>query len=58
MPSSYIKFAVDFDGNGKRDLLHNVPDVLASTANFLRANGWRAGAGYQPGNARMFPNGN
>ena len=41
MPSSYIKFAVDFDGNGKRDLLHNVPDVLASTANFLKSYGWK-----------------
>src|SRR5262245_21255701 len=34
MPSNYIKYAVDFDGNGKRDLLRSVPDVLASTANF------------------------
>src|ERR1700736_1509965 len=33
MPSSYLKFAVDFDGNGRRDLLRSVPDVLASTAN-------------------------
>ena len=35
MPSSYVKFAVDFDGNGRRDLLRSAPDVLASTANFL-----------------------
>ena len=35
MPSSYMKYAVDFDGNGRRDLLHSAPDVLASTANFL-----------------------
>ena len=35
MPSSYIKYAVDFDGNGRRDLLHSAPDVLASTANYL-----------------------
>ena len=33
MPSSYFKFAVDFDGNGRRDLLRSAPDVLASTAN-------------------------
>jgi len=37
MPSSYLKFAVDFDQNGRRDLIHDVPDVLASTANFLKA---------------------
>ncbi|AUC96951.1 MULTISPECIES: lytic murein transglycosylase [Bradyrhizobium] len=49
MPSSYIKFAVDFDGNGKRDLLHNVPDVLASTANFLKSYGWKPGKGWEPG---------
>lgn len=43
LPSSYYRFAVDFDGNGKRDLIHSVPDVLASTANFLRGHGWRRG---------------
>jgi lytic murein transglycosylase len=49
MPSSWIKFAVDFDGNGKRDLLHNAPDVLASTANFLVGHGWERGKDWQPG---------
>ncbi|MBR0872614.1 lytic murein transglycosylase [Bradyrhizobium tropiciagri] len=49
MPSSYIKFAVDFDNNGKRDLLHNVPDVLASTANFLKSYGWKKGKDWEPG---------
>jgi lytic murein transglycosylase len=49
MPSSWIKYAVDFDGNGKRDLLHNVPDVLASTANYLANYGWKKGQDYQPG---------
>ncbi len=49
MPSSYIKFAVDFDGNGKRDLLRNVPDVLASTANFLASHGWKRGKDWEPG---------
>ena len=44
MPSTYIKYAV-----GGRDLDHNVYDVLASTANFLRAHGWRRGAGWAPG---------
>ena len=49
LPSSYFKYAVDYDGNGRRDLVNSVPDMLASTANFLKAHGWRAGAGYQPG---------
>ncbi|HLN10287.1 MAG TPA: lytic murein transglycosylase, partial [Xanthobacteraceae bacterium] len=41
MPSSYIKFAVDFDGDGRRDLIRSAPDALASTANFLKGYGWR-----------------
>jgi lytic murein transglycosylase len=49
MPSSYVKFAVDFDGNGRRDLLRSVPDVLASTANFLTSYGWQKGKDWQPG---------
>ncbi|MEP6839834.1 MAG: lytic murein transglycosylase [Bradyrhizobium sp.] len=49
MPSSYVKFAVDFDGNGRRDLLRSVPDVLASTANFLSSYGWQKGKDWQPG---------
>ncbi|MBC8014109.1 MAG: lytic murein transglycosylase [Methyloceanibacter sp.] len=51
LASSYSKFAVDFDGNGRRDLIRSVPDVLASTANFLKAHGWQAGQGWQPGSA-------
>ena len=49
MPSSYIKFAVDFDGNGKRDLLRSPPDVLASTANFLAGYGWQRDKPFDPG---------
>lgn len=49
MPSSWMKYAIDFDGNGKRDLLHNVPDVLASTANYLVGYGWQKGKDWQPG---------
>jgi lytic murein transglycosylase len=49
MPSSWIKYAVDFDGNGRRDLLHSVPDVLASTANYLAGYGWKRGKDWQPG---------
>ena len=36
LPSSYLKYAVDYDGNGRRDLIHSVPDALASTANYLK----------------------
>ena len=49
MPSSYFKFAVDFDGNGRRDLMRSAPDVLASTANFLAGYGWQRGKGWEPG---------
>ncbi len=49
MPSSWIKFAVDYDGDGRRDLVRSVPDVLASTANYLKGYGWQAGAGWEPG---------
>jgi lytic murein transglycosylase len=49
LPSSYIKYGVDFDGNGHVDLRHSVPDVLASTANLLKANGWKAGAPFGDG---------
>jgi len=43
LPSSYLKFAVDYDGDGRRDLIHSVPDVLASTANYLKGYGWQSG---------------
>ena len=49
LPSSYIKYGVDYDGNGHVDLRHSVPDVLASTANLLKTNGWRAGAPFTAG---------
>ena len=44
LPSSYVKYGVDYDGNGRVDLRHSIPDVLASTANLLKVNGWKAGA--------------
>ena len=53
MPSSYIKFAVDFDANGRRDLLHSAPDVLASTANYLASHGWQRGKDWEPGSANF-----
>ena len=43
LPSSYIKYGVDFDGDGRVDLRHSVADVLASTANLLKTNGFRPG---------------
>ena len=49
MPSSWIKYAVDFDGNGHRDLIHSPPDVLASTANYLAGYGWQRGKDWEPG---------
>jgi lytic murein transglycosylase len=49
MPSSWVKYAVDFDGNGRRDLMHNAPDVLASTANYLKGYGWQRGKDWEPG---------
>ena len=41
LPAHYMQHAVDYDGDGRRDLLQSVPDVLASTANFLAFLGWQ-----------------
>jgi lytic murein transglycosylase len=43
MPSEYFQYAVDYDGDGVRNLLRSAPDVLASTANYLVGLGWRRG---------------
>lgn len=51
LPTPYVKYAVDFDGDGKKDLIHSVPDILASTANFLKGHGWQAGKSWQQGSA-------
>jgi lytic murein transglycosylase len=53
LPSSYVKYGVDYDGDGHVDLRHSVPDVLASTANLLKTNGWRAGAPFGEGTANF-----
>jgi lytic murein transglycosylase len=53
LPSSYIKYGVDFDGDGRVDLRHIVPDVLASTANLLHTNGFRMGAPYGEGSGNF-----
>ena len=41
-PTGYLKLAVDYDGDGKRNLVKSVPDVLASSAALLKSHGWRA----------------
>jgi len=53
LPSSYIKYGVDYDGNGHVDLRHSVPDVLASTANLLKVSGWQRGAPFGEGTANF-----
>jgi lytic murein transglycosylase len=53
LPSSYYAFAVDFDGNGRADLIHSTADVLASTANYLKGKGWKKGAAWTPGSANF-----
>jgi lytic murein transglycosylase len=53
LPSSYLKYAVDGDGNGKRDLINSSADALASTANYLKGYGWRAGQPWGEGTANF-----
>jgi membrane-bound lytic murein transglycosylase B len=43
MPTTYRRFAVDADGDGRRDVVESVPDLLASTANHLKREGWQSG---------------
>ena len=43
LPSNYLAYAVDADGDGRRDIWGSLPDVMASTANFLARSGWQAG---------------
>lgn len=62
IPTSYQHYAVDMDGNGKRDIWNSIPDALATSANLLKKNGWQAGktwgyevtlpAGKLPGDAK------
>lgn len=49
LPSSYIKYGVDFDGDGHVDLRHSAADVLASTANLLHTSGFKMGQPYGEG---------
>jgi len=41
MPSTFVRFAVDADGDGRRDIWHSLPDVFASASNFLAKSGWQ-----------------
>jgi len=43
MPSSYLRFAVDFDGDGRRDIWNSKADIVGSIANYLAHSGWREG---------------
>ena len=43
MPSSYLKWAEDFDEDGRTDIWSSPPDVFASIANYMKAHGWKAG---------------
>ncbi|MCU5775787.1 lytic murein transglycosylase [Erwiniaceae bacterium BAC15a-03b] len=46
MPSSYLRYGADADGDGKIDIWNNIDDVFASTANYLAKEGWRDGEGW------------
>ena len=54
IPTSYLAFAVDADGNGHRDIWNSIPDALATAANLLKKNGWRSGEtwGYEAATPR------
>ncbi|PHR19403.1 MAG: lytic transglycosylase [Hoeflea sp.] len=43
IPTSYLAYAIDADGNGHRDIWNSIPDALATAANLLKKNGWRTG---------------
>lgn len=43
IPTTYNAYAVDFDGDGRRNIWTSIPDALGSTANYLKASGWRSG---------------
>lgn len=53
LPSSYLKFAVDFDGYGRRDLIHSPLNALASAANYLKNYGWTRDQPWTPGSANF-----
>ena len=46
MPSTFLRFAVDGDGDGRRDIWNNLPDIFSSMGNYMRAEGWQPGMGW------------
>ena len=46
LASNYLRFAIDYNGDGRRDLIRSTADVLGSTANYLKGHGWQRGGGY------------
>ncbi len=60
IPTSYQTWAVDIDGDGRRDIWNSIPDALASAANLLKKNGWRTGQtwGYEVTTPRGFKTAN
>src|SRR5271168_4778695 len=46
MPSAFLRYAVDFNGDGRRDIWTDGPDLFASIANYLAESGWHAGEGW------------
>lgn len=53
LPSSYLTFAVDFEGYGHRDLIHSALNALASTANYLKNYGWTSNQPFTEGSANF-----
>lgn len=49
IPTSYLAYGIDMDGNGRRDIWNSIPDALATAANLLKSNGWQKGSpwGYE-----------
>ncbi len=53
LPTNYLEYGVDGDGDGRVDMIASPADALSSTANYLRAYGWTPGVGYQEGEANF-----
>jgi lytic murein transglycosylase len=53
LPSNYIKYGIDYDGDGRVDLRRSAPDALASTANLLKSSGWQRGQPFGEGTANF-----
>lgn len=43
LPQHYFNYAIDYDGDGRRDLIRDIPDIIGSSANFIKEMGWRRG---------------